>query len=448
LVLQLTRELIYYFIPHNMNNSKTAKDYTLGLRQSELFTKTRKQAPSDEVARNAQLLIRGGFLYKEQAGVYSYLPLGLRVLEKVSDIIREEMASVGGQEIRLSTLQDKSVWEASDRWSDENVDVWFKSKLQNGTEIGLGWTHEEPITKMMKDHIQSYRDLPRYPYQIQNKFRNEVRAKSGIMRTREFLMKDLYSFSRDNEEHARFYEAIALAYMRVFVRVGLEGITYKTFASGGAFAKYSHEFQTISDAGEDIIYVCEKENLAVNKEVYNDEVLKDLGLTKDDFVEKKAIEVGNIFNLGTRFSQAHNLTYKDEQGEDQLVVMGSYGIGPNRLMGTVAELWADEKGLVWPASIAPFAIHLIRIGDSEKVVGQADALFETLTNEGIEVLYDDRDVRPGEKFADSDLLGIPVRVVISEKTIEAGTLEVIDRKTGEVQNLTQEELLADSTTQE
>ena len=416
-----------------------------GLRQSQLFTKTRKQGPTDEVSRNAELLIRAGFLHKEMAGVYSYLPLGLRTINKVNALIREEMASVGGIELRFSTLQDKSTWEKTDRWSDENVDVWFKTKLQNGTEIGLGWTHEEPITKLMKDHVSSYRDLPFYPYQIQNKFRNEVRAKSGIMRTREFLMKDLYSFSRDTEEHATFYEAIALAYMRVFVRAGLGGITYKTFASGGAFAKYSHEFQTISEAGEDIVYVNEEQNIAINKEVFTDEVLADLGLKKEDCVEKKAIEVGNIFNLGTRFSDAHGLTYKNETGEDVAVVMGSYGIGPNRLMGTVAELWADEKGLVWPEIIAPYRVHLVRLGDSEKVVAEADALYATLLERGIDVLYDDREVRPGEKFADSDLIGLPTRVVISENTIKDEVIEVVDRKTGEKRLIKEEELLSDLT---
>jgi len=300
----------------------------------------------------------------------------------------------------------------------------------------------------MKDHVSSYRDLPLYPYQIQNKFRNEVRAKSGIMRTREFLMKDLYSFSRDTESHADFYEKAALAYMRVFSRAGIGDTTYKTFASGGAFAKFSHEFQTVSEAGEDIIYLCEKKNLAINKEVYTDEVLSDLGVTKKDFVEKKAIEVGNIFSLGTRFSEALKLTYKDEEGSDVPVVMGSYGIGPNRLMGTVAELWADDKGLVWPRSIAPFDVHLVRLGDSEKVVTQADALYNTLISKGFDVLYDDRDIRAGEKFADSDLLGMPIRVVVSENTISEGKLEVVERKSGEKKMNTEEELIEELTVTE
>ncbi len=414
-------------------------------RQSQLFTKTRRQAPSDEVARNAQLLIRAGYMHKEMAGVYSYLPLGHLVMQKINNIIREEMNGIGGQELLLSTLQEKEVWESSGRWDDAAVDVWFKTSFQNGTETGLGWTHEEPITRIMSNHIHSYRDLPQYAYQIQIKFRNEVRAKSGIMRTREFPMKDLYSFNKDHAGLDEFYESAADAYLRVFKRVGIGECTYKTFASGGAFSKYSHEFQTISEAGEDVVYLNEKENIAINKEVYTDEVLSDLGLKKKDMKEAKAIEVGNIFKLGTRFSDALGLMYTDEEGNEKPVVMGSYGIGPSRLMGTVAEVLADEKGLVWPMSIAPYTVHLIRIGEEETTVSHAEALFETLQKNGVDVLYDDRDIRAGEKFADSDLLGMPLRVVISKKTIEEGVLEITERATGERRFQSQEELLSELT---
>ena len=411
------------------------------MRQTQLFTKTRKQAPSDEVSRNAELLIRAGYIHKEMAGVYSYLPLGLLVLQKINTIIREEMNSIGGQEVLLSTLQDKKCWTMSDRWDDKNVDVWFKTKLQNNTEVGLGWTHEEPITQLMRDHISSYRDLPCYLYQIQTKFRNEVRAKSGIMRTREFPMKDLYSFNHDQAGLDAFYEEAALAYMRVFTRVGIGDITFKTFASGGAFAKYSHEFQTVSDAGEDIVYINEEKGIAVNKEVLHEEVLSDLGISQDELTEKKSIEVGNIFKLGTRFSKPLGLTYKDEGGEDHDVVMGCYGIGPSRLMGTVAEVLADEKGIVWPKSIAPFRAHIVRLGDTEEVVAHADALYESLTEQGIDTLYDDRDVRAGEKFADSDLIGIPVRIIVSQNTLAEGVLEVVLRATGEKKMQTETELI-------
>lgn len=401
------------------------------MRQSLLFTKTRKDAPKDEVSKNAQLLIRAGFVHKEMAGVYSYLPLGLRVMNKIVGIIREELNGIGGQELSLTALQDKNLWEKTNRWSDEVLDIWFKTALKNGTEVGLGTTHEEEITNLMKDYIHSYRDLPVYPYQFQTKFRNETRAKSGIMRCREFLMKDMYSFSKDEKSHAEFYEKVKQIYLNIYSRFGLGKITYLTFSAGGTFSKYSHEFQTLTDAGEDSIFVDEKKMIAVNKEVLNDEVLGDLGLKRSELVEKKAVEVGNIFNLGTKFSDALDLTYSDEKGNKQKVIMGCYGIGPGRVMGTIAEVMSDDKGLVWPESIAPFAIHLISIEDKAgKVKIEADKLYDRLIKKGIEVLYDDRDLRAGEKFADSDLIGIPKRIVISEKTIAIDSVEVKDRATG------------------
>jgi prolyl-tRNA synthetase len=314
-----------------------------GLRQSQLFTKTRKEAPSDEVSKNAQLLIRAGYIHKEMAGVYTFLPLGLRVLEKINTIIREEMNAIGGQELTMPSLQDPEVWKKTDRWNDELVDVWFKSKLAAGGEIGFGWTHEEVVTNLMTQYVSSYKDLPRYVYQIQNKFRNEVRAKSGIMRTREFLMKDLYSFARTEAEHTAFYEACADAYVRVYNRIGIGHKTYKAFASGGAFSKYSHEFQTLADAGEDIVYVSEEKGVAINSEVLADADLSELGVTREELVEKKSIEVGNIFSLGTKFSSAFGLTYKDEAGNDQPVIMGCYGIGISRTMGVIAEACMTDK---------------------------------------------------------------------------------------------------------
>ena len=398
------------------------------MRQSQLFTKTRKEAPKGEVSKNAQLLIRAGYINKEMAGVYSYLPLGLRVLNKIADIIREEMNAIGGQELFLTTLQDKKLWEKSGRWSDDVVDNWFKTKLKNDTELGMGFTHEEPLAQLMKDHISSYKDLPFYVYQIQTKFRNELRAKSGIMRGREFMMKDLYSFCASQEEHDQFYASAKEAYMKVFKRVGLGDKTYITFASGGSFSKYSHEFQTLTTAGEDIIYLDEKKKIAVNKEVFTAEVLEDLDLDKDDLVEKKAVEVGNIFSLGTKFSDALGLNYVDKSGERRPVIMGSYGIGPGRVMGTIVETMADDKGLIWPENIAPFDVHLISIGDVKE---KADALYQKLADEGVEVLYDDRDTSAGEKLADSDLIGIPKRIVISEKSLSAGGVEVKMRRESE-----------------
>ncbi len=407
------------------------------MRQSHLFTHTRREAPKDEVAKNAQLLIRAGYIHKEMAGVYSFLPLGLRVMNKVVGIIREEMNAIGGQEVHLTALQDKKVWEASGRWDDKAVDNWFKTELKNGSQVGLSFTHEEPLTALMKDHIRSFRDLPQAVYQFQTKFRNEERAKSGILRGREFLMKDLYSFNVGEKEHKEFYEKAAEAYARIFDRLGLGAETYKTFAAGGSFSKYSHEFQTVSEAGEDTIYVHEGKKLAVNKEVLNDEVLKDLGVKMADLVEKKAIEVGNIFSLGTRFSEALGLAFKDTEGKPHPVIMGSYGIGPGRVMGTIVEIHADEKGLVWPEAVSPFAIHLVALFDEAgKVKKVAEDIYEKLTKKGVEVLYDDRDASAGEKFGDSDLIGIPKRYIISEKTLAKDEIEMKDRLTGKTEMVT------------
>lgn len=398
------------------------------MKQSHLFTKTKKEAPADEVAKNAELLIKAGFINKEMAGVYSYLPLGLKVINKIQNIIREEMNAIGGQEVTLTALQEKATWEPTNQWDDAEVDVWFKTKLKNETELGLAVTHEAAMTKMLKGFVESYRDLPVNIYQFQTKFRNETRAKSGIMRTREFIMKDLYSFSKDEAEHNEFYEKTKEAYKNVFKRAGIGHLTYLTFASGGMFSKFSHEFQTITSAGEDIIYVDESKGIAINKEVYNDEVIANLGLNKETLVENRAVEVGNIFTLATRFSDALDLKYKTETGEEKSVFMGSYGIGPGRLMGTVVEVLSDDKGIIWPESIAPFKVHILELGDDTEVKTTANALYVTLQEKGIEVMYDDRTgMSAGEKFADADLIGIPYRVVISPRSLKDGGYEVKKR---------------------
>lgn len=357
--------------------------------------------------------------------MYSYLPLGHRVLENIVDIIREEMNAIGAVELSMSALQDRTLWEKTDRWDDSKMDVWFKTELSAGGETALAPTHEEPLTRIMSEHISSYRDLPVYVYQFQTKFRNELRAKSGVMRGREFLMKDLYSFSKDEEEHARFYEAAREAYKRVFARLGLTQ-TYVTFASGGAFSEFSEEFQTLSEAGEDTIYVDEEKGIAVNKEVMSEENLAKMGLTREALVEKKSIEVGNIFTLGTRFSEPLGLTYMDEEGNKKAVYMGSYGIGPSRLMGTIVETFADDKGIVWPENIAPFKYHLLLLVPDAQ--GIADQVYGRLSDN---VLYDDRDLRAGEKFADADLLGLPYQVRVGKQALESGKVELVNRATGE-----------------
>lgn len=410
------------------------------MRATQLFTKTSKTHPADETAKNAQLLIQAGFIDKQMAGVYTYLPLGKRVLENIIQIIREEMDGIGGNEISLTALQPKEVWEASGRWSDDVMDVWFKTKLANGSDLGLAPTHEEPLTQLMKRFISSYKDLPVYPYQFQIKFRNELRSKSGLMRGREFWMKDLYSFSRDQAEHDAFYELISEAYNRVYARLGIGDITYKTFASGGSFSKYSHEFQTLSEVGEDIIYVHEAKKLAINQEVYTDEVLADLGVNKDELKEVKAVEVGNIFTLGTRFSDPLELLFTDENGLQKQVIMGSYGIGPSRLMGLLAEHFADDKGLVWPDNVAPFSVFLAQLGTDNAVATACQKLYDDLRARGITVFWDDRDVRPGEKFADADLYGIPYRVVISQKTLETDNFELKKRTETDAKLVSYDEL--------
>ncbi len=392
------------------------------MRQSQLFTKTKKEAPKDEVSKNAQLLIRAGYIYKEMAGVYTLLPLGVRVVEKITGIIRSEMNAIDGVEMKTSVLQSKDVWEKTNRWDDAVVDNWFKTELKNGTEVGLSFTNEEAYSNILKDFVSSYKDLPLYLYDFKEIFRNETRSKSGIMRGREFYWKALYSFSKNKEEHDAFYEKIKNAYTSIYEKVGLGAYTYVTFASGGTFSKYSHEFQTVSDAGEDIIYIDEARGIAINEEVFTDEVLADLGVERANLVQKKAIEVGNIFSLGHKFSEPFSLTYKDNEGKENLVFMGSYGIGITRLVGTVVETLSDDKGIVWPESIAPFKLHLIALGEKGKET--AEALYTELTLKGVEVLFDDREgASAGEKFADADLLGMPHRVVVSDRSLANGGCE-------------------------
>jgi len=414
------------------------------MRQSKLFTKTQKEAPSDEESKNAQLLIRAGYIHKEMAGVYQLLPLGLMVVENIKQIVREEMDAIDGQEMLATSMQSKDLWQRTDRWDDEKVEIWFKSELKAGGEIGFGWSHEEPLANMMKNHISSYKDLPKTIYQFQNKLRNELRAKSGIMRGREFLMKDAYSFSDTEEQHDAIYEAQKQAYKKVFDRVGIGEDTYVTFASGGAFTQFSHEFQTECEAGEDVTYINKEKGIAINEEVLKETDLESLGVKMEDLVATKTAEVGNIFNFGRQKAESTGLIYKNEAGERTPVWMGSYGIGVTRVMGVVVEKLADDKGIVWPKSIAPFTVHLVALNtDDEEIKDWTEGIYTALKKRNVSVLCDDRDSRPGEKFADSDLLGLPYRVVVSKKGKEAGVFEVVTRSTGEVRSLTGEELLSD-----
>lgn len=396
------------------------------MKFSELFVKTFHEAPKSEEARGAKFLVQAGYIHKELAGIYDYLPFGLRVLEKIKTIIREELNKIGSHEILLSTLQNPELWEKTNRWDIEKMDIWFRTQLAAGGELGLAPTHEEPMTNMLKSYISSYKDLPIYVYQFQTKFRNELRAKSGIMRTREFLMKDLYSYSTDETEHDKFYHEAEKAYKRIYDRLGIGADTFQTFASGGVFSKYSHEFQTITEVGEDTIYFNEDKSVVLNEEVLNDAVLQDLGVRREDLQSARAAEVGNIFTLREKYSAPLDLVYNDKDGGRKTVFMGCYGIGVSRVMGVIAEKLADNKGLVWPENIAPYKYYLVNIGD--KGTKRAEELYQ---NHSEDTLYDDRDLRPGEKFADAELLGIPYRVIVSSRNLEKGIIEVTKRATGE-----------------
>ena len=411
------------------------------MRLSQNFTRTLKEAPADEVARNAQLLIRAGFVYKVMAGVYAYTPLGLRVVEKIKQIVREEMDSLGAQELIMTNLQPKDPWEMTTRWDEKVVDIWFKTHLQDGTELGLAWSHEEAILDMMRQYVKSYKDLPAKVYQFQTKLRNEVRAKSGIMRGREFLMKDMYSLHATAEDLDTFYQATIDAYMRAYRRLGIGDDTYVTFASGGAFTKFSHEFQTVCEVGEDTIYLHRGKNIAVNEEVLNEATLAELGISRDELEAVKSVEVGNIFNFGTEKCEQMQVFFTDQDGKQQPAYLGSYGIGITRMMGILVEKFADDRGIVWPEAVAPAKVYLVRIG-GEAATQEADRLYEELESKGVAAIYDDRDERPGVKFADAELMGIPYRVTVSDRNLAEGKYEMTVRNSGETNLLTREELLA------
>lgn len=405
------------------------------MKLSKTFIKTLREAPKDETAKNGAYLIRAGYIHKEMAGVYDYLPLGLRVIDNIKAIIRDELNKIGCEELSLTTLQNPEPWEKTGRFSDQEVDIWFKTELASGGVLGLAPTHEEPITNLMKSYLSSYKDLPVAVYQFQTKFRNELRAKSGLMRGREFLMKDLYSFHTSEEDLDRFYAEVEDAYKRIFERLGIGDSTFETFASGGIFTKFSHEFQTILPVGEDTIYYNGDKSVVLNKEVYNDEVLNDLGVAGQEFEETSAAEVANIFKLKFKYTKPLELKYIDEANKQEFAYMGCYGIGVSRLMGVIAEKFADEKGLVWPETVAPYKYHLIGIG--EKGLVEAEKFY---TGREDVVLFDNRDKRPGEKFADAELMGLPLRIVISDRTLEQNEAEVTDRKTGESWTVSLEEL--------
>ena len=421
------------------------------MRSSQLFTRTSKDANKTEVSRNAQLLSRAGYVSRLMAGVYQYLPLGLRVLNKIENIVRDEMNAIGGQEILMPTLHPRELWEKTQRW--DKVDVLYTLSSNRTDEhaehdLALAPTHEESVTPLAASFVQSYRDLPFSAYHIQTKLRNEPRPKAGLMRGREFRMKDLYSFHTTQEDLDAFYERVTQAYVNVYERCGLGDLTLLTYASGGIFSKYSHEFQTISEYGEDIVYRLPGTKIAINKEVITDQdALREIipGYKQGDefkLEELKAIEVGNIFKLGTRFSDAFDATYTDRDGTAKKIIMGCYGLGTSRMIGAIAECMSDDKGLVWPENVAPFKVGIINLKIGNEATDKAsEALYETLNKARIETLYDDRDASAGIKFADMDLLGLPWQVTIGPRGIEKSLVEIKNRKSGEKLEMSVEEAL-------
>jgi prolyl-tRNA synthetase len=396
------------------------------MKYSENLIKTRKNIKEEIDSKNAELLIRGAFVEQVMSGVYNYLPLGLRVVRKVENIIREEMEKIGGVEVLMPVLQPKENWQRTDRW--ENLDTLYRfTSHYSKTELVLGPTHEEIVVPLAKNFIFSYKDLPKFLFQIQTKFRDEKRAKGGLLRAREFIMKDLYSFHRDERDLDEYFEKAKKAYMQIFGRLGLGDNTYLTYASGGSFSEFSYEYQTLSYAGEDTIYLCQNCKVAINEEIIaKQKVCPVCG--KKDFSKEKAIEVGNIFKLRTKFSKAFDLNYIDEKGRENLVEMGCYGIGVGRVIGAIAEVSNDERGVIWPSTVSPYTVYLANLSDKKEVFEKTKAIYDSLQENGIEVLWDDRDESAGTKFADADLSGIPFRVILSEKTLKEGKAEIKGRE--------------------
>lgn len=404
------------------------------MKQSQLFTRAVKDLPKDETSYNAQALIRAGFIDKVGAGIYTFLPLGLRVMNKIMGHVRAEINAVSGQEVLMAALTPKDSWQKTGRY--DNFDALFKLNGSDKKEYALGATHEEVVTPLAQKFIFSYRELPLAIYQIQTKFRNEKRAKAGLIRGREFSMKDLYSFHTDTSDLDRYHDEVKEAYRRIYERLGLGEVTYLTYAAGGAFSRYSLEFQTLTEAGEDHIYICEPCRVAINQEIIAEQkTCPQCGGKK--FKEAKAIEVGNIFKLGTRFSEAFSLKYKNQAGGEELVQMGCYGLGISRVMGAIVEVFHDEKGITWPESVAPFKVHLLSLNENEA----AEKVYQDLVKQGIEVLYDDRDLGAGEKFAEADLIGCPYRLVISRKTLASFSAELKKRTAPEAKLVSLDDLL-------
>ncbi|MDO8435783.1 MAG: proline--tRNA ligase [bacterium] len=392
--------------------------------QSKLFCKTKKIAPKDAEVVSHKYLVRADFIEQSSSGVYRFLPLGFKVLKKIENIIRAEITALGCQELYLPALQNKNLWQETGRWNTIDPPL-FKLKDRHQKELGLGPTHEEEITDVFRKRIKSYQDLPLYIFQIQNKFRNEMRANGGLLRTREFLMKDLYSFHLNEKDLAGFYEKVKRTYFEIFRRCGLNPVCVEA-SSGTIGGDLCHEFMIPSPVGEDKVLICQKCGYGANTEKTGE--IKKCPKCKSDIGKERCIEIGHIFNLGTKYSKAMRAEYLDKEGKTHPAIMGCYGIGLPRLMATVVEKNYDEKGIIWPKEIAPFQIHLVLLGGVEKIERASEKIYQDLIRSGLEVLCDDREKSAGEKFADADLIGIPTRIVVSEKTLAKDSVEIKERE--------------------
>ena len=405
------------------------------MKRSKAFIKTYRETPSDADSINASLLVRAGFVQKHMAGVYAFLPLGMKVLKRIEIIVRQEMNRIDGQEILMNVLQPKELWEETNRWQEAD-EILYKFKDKSQKDVALAPTHEEQVTDIVRHHISSYKDLPLSLYQIQTKFRNEPRAKSGVLRGKEFIMKDMYSFHTDQEDFDQYYENAKGAYLKVFSRMGLDAKIVA--ASGGVFSKYSHEFQVITPVGEDTIYICDSCEFAENKEIASVKEGDKCPNCSGKIHKENSIEVGNIFPLKNKFSSSMKATILDKTGKEVEMIMGCYGIGISRLLGTIVEIHHDNKGMIWPENVAPYPAYLISLGKNE----EAEKLYENLKVKGnIHCLYDDREATAGEKFADSDLIGLPYRILVSEKSLKAGGYEVTKRSDDRSKIMTKEEII-------
>jgi len=396
------------------------------MKQSQIFAKTKKEAPKGAETISHKYLTRGDFIDQLAAGIYTFLPLGWRVYSKIENIIREEMNKLGGQELLMPTLIPQNLWQETKRW-DKIDPPLFKVRDRHEKRFGLGSTHEEVITDLIRKRVSSYQDLPLYLYQIQNKFRNEMRATGGLLRVREFIMKDLYSFNSSEKDSLAFYEKIKIAYLTIFKRAGLEVVAVEA-NSGTIGGDLSHEFILFAETGEDKIFFCPKCRYGANFEKVGD--LKECPECKGSLEEKSGIEAGHIFYLGTKYSKAMKAEFVDQSGKKKPIVMGCYGIGLGRLLAAIVEASHDEQGIIWPETVAPFKVHLINLVNDKK---EADQIYRKMIENKIEVLYDDRDKAPGEKFAEADLIGIPYRVVVSEKTLSQNSVEVKKRNSHKIE---------------